>query len=521
MKKELVCSIKKGILFAIFYGVISFLISRYLVNIIFDNELVKNIVHFNLAHSVLFLVLMGLGYLFKYIALKKLNAEKFFVILAVPLCIIYMLLFVPWNTPDAEAHLAASQRFSNKVLGNEDYFLTDRNKFFYTKVWQKYVRFNPNSNGYLDVYDCLKNDCENVNLKLEMRDYYKKHDISLFPSMYRKMEFYSFVNYVPFIVGIGVGEIFNWQALWGIYLGRILLILFYIFGGYWAIKRMKYKKDFLALFLLNPMLLMMSSAISYDAFLIVGTVNLIVSIFNLNDEYNKKNLIWCMIWCIFVASIKGGGCSLIVLLGGILISKKQDKNMGFASILLVTFISLLFFNVVLPWNKSLFQFGFDDARLSVFYAFTNPVDFFSKLIMSYRINGIFMINSMIGYLGHCISMIENNLVIAFYTLFILMSALDTQKITLKIRVYSAIIFLMYAILMPMMLLCETRASDAYIVYIQGRYYLPVFVFLMLLVPNINKVFNFEKKHVVNFLFILYALLSVYVVYCLTELFLFK
>ena len=485
---------------------VSFLGAVYITPHLFKN-IQENITMLIYARIIIFILAMYMFLIAKQMLLKEMTPEAFFIISIIPLSIIYLMLFCPWNTPDSTQHISASYRFSNIILGNKYWEATSADSQYFSKVYKKYESSNPKKDSYTAIID---------NFIIPAKDKTEKNNVD-FPMIVKKMEFYSILNYIPFVSGLCIGRLLDVPIQYSLYIGRMLMILLYILGGYYAIKRMPFFKNVVAIVLLIPMSIMYSSAISYDGICLIAALNFIASLMQLNKNYTTRNIIECCVLGFILGAIKGGGYGILLILVFI-INKNTPNRVGIILCIIFSYlISVLLFNYYIPDNNSLFQFGYASNKLSASFAIDEPLKYISMLCNTYKMFYQIIMYQMIGSLSHLEHTVSETIIYLFYILIFIMALVDKNELTLRTKIIYLFTYIIFSIVMPVMLLCESYKGMTFILGVQGRYFLPVITSLLISFPNLNKKYN--KLNLDKICLISFMMLSIYFTYSISKLYL--
>lgn len=479
-----------------------------------------------LAHKIamfIIFLLTGTFIFFSGYAINNFKPHHLYLVLIIPLSIVYLILFVPWSHPDTDAHFSATYRLSNIVMGYGKYgkefewYGRHSDVEFYTYTWGK--DRNPSLKSYSGIV-------HNINLKCEKPKLIQHNP--LFKQ--QRMEYYSIINYLPETLGLSLGRALNLGSVLSLYMGRIFLMLLYIWATFRAVKRTPIGKGILAGVATLPISLMMSSAISYDPMVILSTLSFIASILYLYQYKNNKNsdngLIEAVLWTFIIGAVKGGGYLILLPLVIILMERKHWKQ-GLV-IICAGIISVVLFNNIMPSGKELFQFGFKEGEhMSAAYAFHHPLHFLDMCIESYII-GLDSLTINAG--GTALAWVEIVLPTVIVALLMILTGIysifEKDDIILRKtdKYIMASIVLIGIIATPVMLLSWTTKGTRWIEGLQGRYYLPLFPLILIIFTKFSLHHPLdEKKHQVvkKKLIIGYVIFSFVAVYYLLRLYLLR
>ena len=94
---------------------------------------------------------------------------------------------------------------------------------------------------------------------------------------------------------------------------------------------------------------------------------------------------------------------------------------------------------------------------------------------------------------------------------------EKNELTLNTKIIYLFTYIVFSIVMPVMLLCESYKGMVFISGVQGRYFLPVFISLLISFPNLNKKYN--KLNLDTVCLISFVILSIYFTYSISKLYL--
>ena len=398
---------------------------------------------------------------------SKLNVEKWFLVTVIPFAAIYLVLFAPWSQPDTGAHMYATYRLSNKILGYDE---ADRWKGrkedaeFMQYVWGQ--DSNPSLKSYSGISAYSHFICD-------------KPEIVDLPSGADHMIFYSAINYLPQVLGLTLGRLLNLSTVISIYLGRIFILLLYIVVMYRNIKKIPCGKWIIATVALLPMALMMSSAVSYDAMVIISSLSFITCVLRLRRENTILAYIETVFWAFIAGAVKGGGYVLILLpLLFTVFDNNDKKNSLFkiAGVAAAGCFSVLLFDKLIPASLG-FQFGSDsNSRYTAAFALHEPLKYLDMAMSSYFLY-IDALSINIG--GTNLAWLEGTIPATVIALFMLIggvqSVFEKDKFEpRKFEIWFGVFILVIGILcIPAMLLSWTYVDSHMILGLQGRYFLPL------------------------------------------------
>ena len=179
---------------------------------------------------------------------SKIKIEKLFLLVAIPLSLMYALLVLPLNVPDEGTHLIKAYDISiGHIVTQIDeegksYAIIPRELENYS-----YMRFQ----NYKDVFNELQ---RTTDYKDQVRTVCAAQGNSPF-------------LYVGSVMGFLIGRIFGINLFYVVYLSRIINIVIYLVFGYLTIKKVPFGKLVMVIYLCMPMMLQQAASCSADAIL--------------------------------------------------------------------------------------------------------------------------------------------------------------------------------------------------------------------------------------------------------------
>ena len=450
-----------------------------------DNLNVAEIKYTQIGYYIaLFLILV----LFVYVGLlnffiirdKSISIERFFLISVISLGICYFVLFTPWNIPDSGTHYLATYRLSNIVLGfpkEQHWFGRIEDGQFYLNIWGK--DSNPSMLQYTDLA---------YNFQLFCKD---KTMVDL-PYHVEKMEYYSILSYWPQMLGMTIGRLAGFSAISCVYMAKLFIFAFYVWGCMNAIKNTPVGKSIFAMIPLFPMPLMYSGAISYDPLVLVTTLNLVAGILALyKNPTSKKMPYQVMVWSFMVGATKGGGYLILLPLVIILINRSNIKKslINISCIIGSGVFSILLFDKLLQIGNELFQLGTEgNGYMEAVFALEHPIKYMQMCVITYLERGNTLLFDMIGSnLAWLEYTIPIYILLGIVVIAIIYAVLEKDEINLDKKCKYTLVFVvaLIAITTPAMLLSWTSKGSTTVDGLQGRYYMPALAVAMLAITKFS------------------------------------
>ncbi|MDY6938517.1 MAG: DUF2142 domain-containing protein [Cyanobacteriota bacterium] len=317
---------------------------------------------------------------------------------------------------------------------------------------------------------------------------------------------YSPIPYLPQVMGILTAKVLGLSPLGMMYMGRLFNLLFWLSIGYLVIRISPIFKWGFASLLLMPMSVFQSASLSADVFAI--TISFLWLSFCLYcalipDEINRKSKITLFILPLLLALTKQAYLPLIFLFWLIPISKFENLKKYiyfFVSILLTCLVFSL------TWYKLANQIYvplFDNVSLSgqLEFLVSHPFHLFWVVANSLTTFGLSYLSEFIGKLGWLDTPLPPLLVIS-YLLFLIVMALGSCDRPLTLSpiqklICATIAILNFGLIITLFYLTLTPVGADKVIYIQGRYLIPLSPLVLL--PLSNSKFNWiqNKSHVLS------------------------
>ena len=306
---------------------------------------------------------------------------------------------------------------------------------------------------------------------------------------------YSFVFFIGYAIGFAIVRLIGLNVFLGIYLAKIINFLIILFLGYYSIKLIPFGKILLTVYLMIPMMLQQSTAISADS-LINSTILLFISYtLNLtfkNDKLSKKEIILFLVMTIFVGISK---ITYLPLLGiGIILAKNRKELSINQKILLgvlaiaiclasLGILSILTRGYTNVSAKEYLETAGVNSSEQINGIISNPFNYIKVMINDLFVNGKFYLFSMIGsYMGWLSIEASGVFVISYIALLIASIFIEHNEVSLKIgeRIWMLFLAILMVLLVITGLYIEwTGVGASTVAGVQGRYFLPILILALL------------------------------------------
>ncbi|MBR4915018.1 MAG: DUF2142 domain-containing protein [Clostridiales bacterium] len=420
----------------------------------------------------------------EYSGRKKLyeRPERLYLILAAVFSIVFMVIFTPWNSVDGPTHFMASYRYSNILMGIPEWSVRGNDQDVV------YETLTDHSNAHMSEY--YEFFCSDNTLKDDANSC-------------KYMDFYGPFNYLPLIISIVIGRLFNLGIIPIGYLGRLISAAFYIFLFYHAIKTTPYGKHIFAFLALFPMTIHMITSFTYDSAVLAVCFNFFACLFRVIDSKKiekDKTLFELLFWCAALGLIKGGAYAGLLLLLVVLFDKKNSWRKNLAVVLLIAtgLIVLLCSNVFFNPSTEFFQLHRADANKFDFsFFFKHPGKYFVlwlNTVKAYCFPWLFeAIGTNAGYwqtfvlpsLPFVLLMLIPTFAAGYFG-----SADEKRLVNRKLLVITIVVSLLFLYITPATVLRDNLVTNTEIDYCTGRYFLPRYPLIFTVIVSL---FSKPKK----------------------------
>ncbi len=467
--------------------VIEFIFSLVITVITFTNILnilvLKNTNIFGLIINIVLIIIFVIYFIYLYKISKEKN-ENLFLLLAIPLILLFCIFVLPYHVADEQAHINKAYDVSNGNLISKKN--EERNLIVNLPVdLIKYQQDDVNS---------YQNFINMINHKTNWNDKQITNEVPVAK--------YSFIVYLMPAIGIKIAEIFNFNFLIAIYIGRILNSILYLLFGYFIIKKIPFGKLLFLVYLLNPMFLHQSASISADVILNTASLLFISYVLFLKKSYEKLNIrnIIILLILLFLVGITKYLYIILVLLLLILIpnwkkSEKKEKLIlifGIIAILILILLELIHNMSYISINGSIIDGYNIDTIGQIKYLLNNPLSFIHTFFSTIKTYLYYFMTDFVGRrMGWWEIYTNMYLIILYYILLIHTIFFEKVKTGLK-RIDKILLFILpfiiYTIISLSFYLLWTPVGGIEIFGIQARYFIPFIILLFIpLLDNKQKI----------------------------------
>ena len=252
---------------------------------------------------VLVCILLYGGYVMLF--LLKSRPERVFLLSGAIMAIFISILLPPLTVPDEMVHITTSYYYSNKIFGIEE----PSAETIYVRQTDKEAFEKLQTTPTLKEYDYFMWNIGRHPKSTELVEYGGTQESK------------NWSLYLPTVLGVTLGRLLGLNGITTIYLGRGFAVLLYLICFYYAIKKIPKGKAAVFLFALSPMVMQQCCSFSYDAIPIELTVLLLTELFQIlytDKKVEKADVVLLCVLLFFLASSKGGvylpECLLVLLI---------------------------------------------------------------------------------------------------------------------------------------------------------------------------------------------------------------
>jgi len=314
---------------------------------------------------------------------------------------------------------------------------------------------------------------------------------------------YSALVYLPQAFGIFLGNTLGASTLTLVYLGRLGNLLAWIALIYWAIRRASFFRFVILVLSLMPVCLQQAASLSADT-LVNGVCTLFVALclrhaLTAEPPLKTRDLTVLAILALLVAVLKQAYLPLVLLIWLIPATKFSSRRFRWTYLLLLSLGCLLLFGgwawivsqIVVPMREVSDPFG---QWSGVWH---HPLEFLSVLGRTYWRNGALFVVQFFGHLGWLDVILPRTLVFLLGASLLGTALCDHEPKLAVSWGFKAIglgIALLCVILLSLAIWVTWTAVGSDIIEgLQGRYYVPIALLLLLVFYNRTRWLNLGPR----------------------------
>ncbi len=404
------------------------------------------------------------------------KAEKLFLVIAIPLGIIYLFMMVPLAIPDEQVHYQTAYEISSTFLFRPG--MANPEHFDYTGLGGHYNMTSGFARVAEELFAPLKSGEETA---------LAFHYEASYPLMY-----------LPQALGLAIGRLLDGNFIRIFLTGRLFNLLFYALCVYWAIRLTPKYKTLFVLVGSMPMALHQAASFSYDAFNIGGTLLLLALVFRAADQKGPitiKEFGLIALTGLLLIPAKPTNCPLVLvylLIPGERFTSKKQRWLWILGAWAVT-----------AGAAALFQLGGISSvagsgptatnwegkqNYTIAYAMANPAETVKIYVNTVKRYGSELFYQMFGSVLAGQTMAIPGRYIKIYLLMMILCVLRRENQEATVTWKSRVIFLgsgalIVLLTMTTMFLAWTSVGERTIQGLQGRYFIPCLLPALLCLEN--------------------------------------
>lgn len=224
--------------------------------------------------SLFLLLIVGFCVVSYLSFVKKITAEKLFLILGGIFGIIYIFIWAPYSCPDEYQHISTAYYYASDILNQET--VNEQGDIL---VRKEDLRYTPNeiaTRRY--TYKLLKDEWNTVETK----------ETGNASFHYKPMREVSLLSYFPQIVAMLISRVLHLNNITWLILGRMFALFIYLAFGYLALKYIPFAKNAMLILMLGPTALQEAASFSYDS--VLNTTSFLFIGYVLYIAYKKEKI---------------------------------------------------------------------------------------------------------------------------------------------------------------------------------------------------------------------------------------
>lgn len=434
----------------------------------------------------------------KYIINKNIAIHKLCLFCVLLLGMVYTIIFLPFTVPDEGTHFFTSYRISNYLLFDFDQWGNSN-----VIMRQSDVSFKVSSELSSNYYRTIK------------------QQVALFSNDNTLVESSASANaasnapfgYIVSAFAIAISRLLRLSPLLTFYMGRIANLVLYAFLTYLAIKKIPYGKMAIFAISILPMTLHLVGSYSYDFLAIAMAMLYVAQVLYMKEKdgyITVKDIVLCALWGIILAPTKIVYSPILLLV--LIIPKEKFKNSSkFARLSKLIIVAsgilvLLLIQGSRVLGSATSEVGGPEGGeiYSLSWILENPLDTVKIFVKSLLESTGHYINCMVG---SSLAWFQINVSSLYYLPFyfvlgycFLKRDTDTVKFSYSNRMLALfIIFVSVILVFASMFVAWTGVGSTTIAGVQGRYFLPILILLLMITLNkFAEVKQSSDKYIVIF-----------------------
>lgn len=435
---------------------------------------------------LLFLLQIGFSSIVFLAKYKKWKIEKIFLILAIPIGLLYMLAMPIGRVPDEDAHFARIYEIAtgHLVSDTDDHgmpgTLEDSNINIIKNMSKSTIHYSE-----LPTYASFYAD--------------SGEQVFINTSSYN----YNIINYFPQVAGMWLGNTLHLPLLISCYIARLFNLIVCTMIIYFSIKYIPFLKKGLMFIAFLPITMQEICSLSADGMSIVTAIALIsfvlYSIYSLKNQFTKKHFVAMSLLCIVLCLCKIIYAPICLLLFAI-----PKERFGNIKRKLFTIFGLGIFCAALMIGWLIMApslVSVSDSSLQTASIIQHPIRYLGIIINSMLTNsGIYISGIFGGYLEWFNVDLSFLYVICTYTVFIIICSEARREWFISKTFRNISIFICTTVVLAaftIMYTQWTKNGEVIIDGVQGRYFLPIILLVPILCLSTKKLNSSNKNIQIN------------------------
>lgn len=440
--------------------------------------------------AILFIILQ-IGF-FSILFLSKQKSwkfEKIFLILAIPIGILYILLIPIGRVPDEGAHFA---RIYEITTGH---FVSDTDEYGMPGSFE---------DSNINTIVSMSNFTIHYNELPSYSSIYANSDNQEFisTSSYN----YNIINYFPQVIGMSLGNLLHLPLLISCYIARLFNLITCILIIYFSIKHIPFLKKAVIFITFLPITMQEICSLSADGLPIATAIALIsfvlYSIYSIKNQFTKKQITAMVALCIILCLCKTIYAPICLLLFAI---PKERFGNSKRKLLTIFGTGIACSALLIGWLIATPPLvSISDSGVQTVSIIKHPIRYLGILINSILVNsGLYISGIFGGFLEWFNIDLSFLYTICTYTVFIIICS-EARKLWTISKTFKNIgIFICTTIIIgtfTIMYTQWTKNGETIIDGVQGRYFLPIFLLVPIfclhtkkLLPNIRNLKIIPEK----------------------------
>lgn len=420
----------------------------------------------------------------------KIKIERLAAVILLFFGMIYMFVIPPKSVPDEQAHIDTAYHYSNLMMF-QNYPEDNSKRLTQRKEDAEFLGLQPQITieNYRTLY----------------KHFFEMQQSDEMVQANAKVVNAPFFLYIPSALGITIGRLLHLGTVPMYYLGRLFNLLSYIVLMYLAIKKMPFGKMILFGLCVLPLMLQQSASFSYDVLLNSLAFLLIAYILSIAYGTQEIKVLDLIILCVLsglLSLCKGGAYFPIAFLSLIIPIKRfperKNHHIFVGAAIGVSCLAFFGYHLSLLLDMSSGSEGFviewsQTPAYTIPYMLSHIGETLELFANTFIQKKDFYLISSIGRLGWLEFGISNFLALLF-VLFLVLTAIkpqsELQPIKLGVKFWMICIILGSVVLVEVgMATSWTPIDYEFIEGVQGRYFIPVYPLLFLLLRNHSLTFQ--------------------------------